>query len=208
MAQSIVTKDKFGVPIEDANGTGAGIMMPKLKYRFRVSFHAPFGGETRSTTLTQNVQSVGRPAVAYAEQEIHSYNSIVYLQGKHSWSPIDIVVRDDISNSVSKAIGAQVQRQVNHFQQTTTASANDFKFGVSVQVLDGTASNAPTEEWFLEGCFLTNVAYGDHDYSAAEAQQITLTLRFDNALQFGADGPLNGGFGDNNILGLVTSLLG
>ena len=49
------TKSKFGVP----TGTGAsGILMPKLKYRFRVSFLNNFGGSVNTVSLTQNVQSV------------------------------------------------------------------------------------------------------------------------------------------------------
>ena len=36
------TKSKFGVPVTGA--TGSGILMPKLKYRFRVSFLNNFGG--------------------------------------------------------------------------------------------------------------------------------------------------------------------
>ena len=193
MAQSIVTKDKFGVPIDGAGG--AGIIMPKLKYRFRVSFHTPFAGAPRATALTQNVQSVTRPSVSVDEVEVHSYNSKVYLQGKHTWQTVDVTIRDDISNSVSRLVGAQVQRQINHFQQTTTAASNDFKFDVSIEVLDGTGDIRATEEWFLEGAFIQNVTYGDHDYSAAEAQIVTMTLRFDNAMHFS---------GENNISGRIS----
>lgn len=184
-----VTKTRFGVPITGAEGSG--IIMPKLKYRFRVSFLAPFGGSGENTTLTQNIQSVTRPSVSMDEVEVHSYNSKVYLQGKHTWQTVDVVIRDDITNSVSKRVGAQIQRQVNHFQQTTAAAAGDFKFDVQIEVLDGVNEGA-SEVWFLEGAFIQNVAYGDHDYTETSQQQITLTLRFDNALHFGGDNNVNG----------------
>lgn len=179
------TKNKFGVPIQ-SGGDAAGIIMPKLKYRFRVTFLAPFAGETDQRTLTQNIQSVTRPAVSVDEVEVHSYNSKVYLQGKHTWQTIDVVIRDDITNSVSKMVGKQVQRQINHYQQTTAAASNDFKFDMLIEVLDGVNSQA-TEQWQLEGCFLQNVAYGDHDYTETSQQQITLTVRFDNALHLAGD---------------------
>ena len=115
------TKSKFGVP----TGTGtSGILMPKLKYRFRVSFLNNFGGATNTVSLTQNVQSVVRPKINYEEVIIDSYNSRSYLQGKHTWDPISVTVRDDIQNKVAKLVGAQVQRQLNHFQQTTPAAGS------------------------------------------------------------------------------------
>ncbi len=190
----MATKDKFGVPLTTGAGSAKGILMPKLKYRFRVNFIAPFAGGNETTTMTQNVQSVTRPSVSVDEVEVHSFNSKVYLQGKHTWQTVDVVIRDDITNSVAKIVGNQVQRQVNHFQQTTAAASNDFKFDTNIEVLDGTENAGATERWVLEGCFIQNVTYGDHDYSAAESQIVTLTLRFDNALHEAGDNTgLNGG---------------
>jgi hypothetical protein len=183
------TKSRFGVPLSGA--TGSGILQPKLKYRFRVSFLNFFGGAAETTVLTQNIQSVGRPNVSVEEIPVHSYNSRVYVQGKHEWQTIEVAIRDDISNRVAKLVGAQVQRQVNHFQQTTPAAANDFKFDMQIEVLDGVNAGA-SEVWFLEGCFLQTVAYGDHAYDGSEVQQITLTVRFDNALHFQGDNSVNG----------------
>jgi hypothetical protein len=156
------TRSKFGVPVTGNNGSG--ILMPKLKYRFRVSFLGGFGGEAESRVLTQNVQNVSRPKITYEEVTIDSYNSRMYLQGKHSWEQISVVVRDDITNSVTKLVGAQIQRQLNHFQQSTPAAGSDYKFDMQIEILDGVNAGA-SEVWFLEGCFFTNVDYSDSDYS-------------------------------------------
>lgn len=204
-----ITKDKFGVPLTDAKLSSGGILMPKLKYRFRVNFIAPFAGSQNTTTMTQNIQSVTRPSVSVDEVEVHSFNSKVYLQGKHTWQTVDVVIRDDITSSVAKIVGNQVQRQVNHYQQTTAAASNDFKFDTNIEVLDGTDNAQATEVWNLEGCFIQNVTYGDHDYSAAESQIITLTLRFDNALHEAGGNPgagLQGG-GGNPFTELAEGLL-
>ena len=75
------TKSKFGVPLTGT--TGSGIIMPKLKYRFRVNFQ-DIGALGRTLELTQNVQGVTRPSVSVDEVEVHSYNSKVYMQGKHT----------------------------------------------------------------------------------------------------------------------------
>lgn len=183
------TKSKFGVPVTGA--TGSGILMPKLKYRFRVSFLGGFGGEVETRTLTQNIQNVTRPKITYEEVTVDSYNSKVYLQGKHSWEQISVVIRDDITNSVAKLVGAQIQKQLNHFQQTTAAAGNDYKFDMQIEVLDGVNAGA-SEVWFLEGCFLTNVDYSDSDYSANDPVTITLQVRYDNATHYQGDNDVNG----------------
>jgi hypothetical protein len=176
------TKSKFGIPIAGAI-EGSGIIMPKLKYRFRVNFQG-LGAANRATEMTTNVQSVTRPSISVDEVEVHSYNSKVYMQGKHTWNTIDVTIRDDITNTVSKLVGQQVQRQINHYQQTTAAASNQFKFNMTMDVLDGTSAE-PTETWELEGCFIQNVTYGDNDYAEASQQQIVLTIRFDNAVHAG-----------------------
>ena len=39
------------------------------------------------------------------------------------------------------------------------------------------------KETKLEGCFITQTDYSDADYSTNEPVQITMTLRYDNAIQ-------------------------
>ena len=174
------TTSKFGVPV--TGNTGSGMLMPKLKYRFRVSM-LNFGGTDRTTTLTQNVQTVTRPKISYEEVQLDSYNSRAYVQGKHTWESITLTCRDDISNEVARAVGRQIQRQLNHFQQTGPASGGQYKFDMQIEVLDGSSTGA-TEVWFLEGCFLTNVDYSDSDYAANDPVQITMQIRYDNATHY------------------------
>ena len=177
------TKSKFGVPVVAGE---QGILMPKLKFRFRVAMMQGFGGEGQTKKFTQNVMNVSRPKVSYEEVEIHSYNSKVYVQGKHTWEPVTLVLRDDISNSVSRIVGAQNQRQLNHFEQTTALAGEDYKFDMQIEILDGSTADA-IEYWHLEGCFLTNVDYSDSDYATNEPVQITLQIRYDNAVHYKGD---------------------
>ena len=172
------TKNKFGVPVVAGE---QGILMPKLKFRFRVSMLDGFGGDQSTRRFTQNVMNVTRPKVNYEEVVIDSYNSKVYVQGKHAWDPITVVLRDDISNSVARLVGAQNQRQLNHFEQTSPIAGEDYKFNMQIEVLDGSTADA-MEVWNLEGCFLTNVDYSDSDYATNEPVTVSLTIRYDNAI--------------------------
>jgi hypothetical protein len=185
MATVTTTNTRFGVPV---SGNQSGILMPKLKYRFRVSMLG-FGtdGTDETRVFTQNVQSATRPKLTYEEVIIDSYNSRAYLQGKHSWEQISVTLRDDTGNTVAREVGAQMQKQFDHFQQTAPAAAVDYKFNMQIEVLDGSDTGV-TEVWLLEGCFLTNVDYSDHDYATNDPVQITIQVRYDNASQLNADG--------------------
>lgn len=48
--------------------------------------------------------------------------------------------------------------------------------------MDG-GNDVVLEQWFVENCMVTNVSYGDLDYSGgADAQTIEMTIRYDNAV--------------------------
>ena len=170
------TLSKFGVPL---NGSPLGILHPKQKYRFRVTFQN-FGENNGLREMTANVVTCTRPKVTYPEVELHSYNSVAWIQGKHSWEAIELKLRDDITNSVISSVGAQVQKQMNHFEQTSAVAGINYKFSMTIDTLDGTNNDA-LESWNLEGCFLTGAAYDEGDYALGEAMMVTLSIRYDNA---------------------------
>ncbi len=184
MADLFGNMNKFGVPVDESGN--AGILMPKLKFRFRVKVE-DFGAQGNAREFTQNVMNVSRPKINFEEVEIHSYNSKVYVQGKHTWETVQLVIRDDIKNSVSRLAGKQVSRQLNHFNQQSALSGGDYKFNTRLEILDGQTTD-PMETWGLEGCFLQNVDYSDSDYSTNEPVTVTLTIRYDNAIHAAGDG--------------------
>lgn len=176
------TLQNFGVPTAAGQGRG-GILMPKIKNRFRV-VATNFGIPSGSIALTQQVITVGRPNVNFNPQTVHSYNSTAYYAGKAEWEAITLTVRDDVTNAVSSLVGAQLQKQMNFFDQTVPLSAADYKFGMVIDTLDG-GDDTTLEEWVFEGCFLATANYETFDYSSADAMTIEMSIRFDNATQTG-----------------------
>jgi hypothetical protein len=183
---------QFGVPVENANAT----LMPKLQYRFRVSFTGLGGNAANITEVTQNVISIGRPSITHEEVIVDSYNSKTYLAGKHTWEPVSLVMRDDMNSNVIKKIGNQLREQLDHSTQggqaiKATASAagtgtdagggNPYKFTMLIETLDGQAKPTVIDSWELVGCYLSNVQYGDLNYGTSDMVQVTATIRYDNA---------------------------
>jgi len=185
---AITSLSRMTVPLGlDTAGAGSqGLLMPKLKYRFRVTL-INFGTGELTTELTKQVVDFTRPSVTFEEIEIPIYNSKVYVAGKHTWETLTLTVRDDASGLVSKLVGQQLQKQFDFQEQASAASGIDYKFVTQCEILDGgngtLATQAPLEKWEMYGCYLSQANYGDLNYGTNEAVTIALTIRFDNATQ-------------------------
>tara|TARA_B110000495_G_C22709301_1_gene417201 strand:+ start:76 stop:705 length:630 start_codon:yes stop_codon:yes gene_type:complete len=183
---AISTLSKLTVPLDsNASASNQGLLMPKLQYRFRVSLEN-FGVSSPSTELTKQVMDVTRPSVAFDQMTVDIYNSRVYLAGKHTWEPITINLREDVSNNVQKMVGEQLQKQFDFFEQSSAASGADYKFVTRIEILDGgNGANAASvlETFELYGCYLESTNYNTLNYATSEVVTIALTVRYDNAIQ-------------------------
>ena len=183
---AVSTLSKFTVPLaSDQSSASQGLMMPKLQYRFRIVLEN-FGISTPRSELTKQVVDVTRPNLTFDQITLDAYNSRVYMAGKHTWDPITLNVRDDVNNEVTKLVGEQLQKQFDFFEQSSAASGQDYKFTGRIEMLDGgNGANTPNvlETYELYGCYLDNVQYGTLAYATSEPVQITMSIRYDNAIQ-------------------------
>lgn len=194
---AVASLSKFTVPLaNDQSASSQGLLMPKLKYRFRATF-INFGVTSPTTELTKQVVDIKRPNVTFSPVTIDVYNSKIYLQGKPEWQETTINFRDDASGQVSKLIGEQIQKQFDFMEQSSAPSGINYKFRMEFDVLDGgNGQTAPNilETWQLAGCFLSSVDYGDMAYNSNDPVQIACNIRFDNAIQVGpANNPIGVG---------------
>ena len=174
------------VPLaSDQSTSNQGLLMPKLKYRFRVTFQN-FGVSTPVTELTKQVVDFSRPNVTFDNIDLPIYNSTIKLAGKYTWADITCNLRDDAAGNVSRLVGEQLQKQLDFAEMSSASSGIDYKFTTVFEVLDGgNGANAPIalETWNILGCYLQGVNYGDMNYGTNEVAQIALTIKFDNAVQ-------------------------
>ena len=177
---------KFTVPLSTNQSASAqGLLMPKLKFRFRVTFEN-FGVSQPTTELTKQVMDFKRPTLSFEEMIIPIYNSKVYLAGKPTWEPVTTTLRDDAGGEVAKRVGEQLQKQFDFMEQSSASSGIDYKFLTRFEVLDGGngANEASVlETWELYGCYISNTDYADANYATNEPMTVALTIRFDNAIQ-------------------------
>jgi hypothetical protein len=91
-------------------------------------------------------------------------------------------------------VGQQIQKQMDFVEQASAATGQDYKFQINYEILDGGNGNStPTvlETWELYGCFIQNVNYNTLNYGENAPVTISLSIRFDNAIQ----SPLGSGLG-------------
>jgi hypothetical protein len=185
MATASLTK--LTVPLaSDQSSSAQGLLMPKLKFRFRVTFLG-LGVTQPTTELTKQVMDFSRPQVTFDNIDLPIYNSTIRLAGKHSWADITCNLRDDAGGNVSRLVGEQLQKQLDFMEQSSAASGIDYKFTTVFEVLDGgNGVNVPIalETWTIMGCYLQGVNYGDANYgSGTEPMTVAMTIRYDNAMQ-------------------------
>jgi hypothetical protein len=192
---AISSLSKLGVPLEgNQSANNQGLLMPKLSYRFRVLFQN-LGVSKPTTELTKQVMTAARPSPEFDDVVLDVYNSRIKLAGKAKWNDISIVVRDDALGSVSKLVGEQLQKQMDFYEQASAASGIDYKFTTKIEILDGgNGAFDPTvlETFEVYGCYLSKAEYAQLDYSKSDPLQITMTIKYDNALQVNTAGVPNG----------------
>lgn len=175
------TINDFGIP-----GVGSGILHPKHKNRWRVTF-ANMGGGADSQPVSMQAITITRPKLTKNEIELHRYNSVAWVAGKHTWEPLQLTIQDDVNGTASSVVQAQLQKQqwlIGAEGQWLAAAGEGslYKFVTYLDMLDG--NDQVIEKWTMEGCWLRECDWGDLDYaSTSDAVTINMTIRFDHARQ-------------------------
>ena len=97
-----------------------------------------------------------------------------------------MTLREDVSNNVQKLVGEQLQKQFDFFEQSAAASGSDYKFVTRIEITDGAnGANAVNvlETFELYGCYIESANYNQLAYQTSDAVTVTLSLRYDNAIQ-------------------------
>lgn len=176
----MATVNDIGIP-----GIGTGILQPKLKHRWRVTF-ANLGGGVDSQPLSLQAINVTRPSLTFDEIQLDRYVSRAWIAGKYTFEPLTITFEDDVTSLAAVALQSQVQKQqfLTGAEGPFLAASGEgslYKFISYIDMLDG--NEQVIEKWIVEGCWIKDINYNELDYAASEAVQITVTVRYDHARQ-------------------------
>ncbi len=147
---------------------------PKRKNRFLLRFPSTLG------INEWYVFSASRPSVKINSTEIPFLNTSTYVAGRFVWNELRVQFKDPIGPSASQALMEWMRL---HAESVTgrMGYAAGYKKDVELEMLDPTG--VVVEKWILQGTFMTDLNFGDLDYSRDEIATIDVTLRMDRCIQ-------------------------
>ena len=146
---------------------------PKRKNRFIITFPSSLG------INSWYVESTSRPSIKIESKDIAFLNTKTYVAGNFEWEPISVKFRDPIGPSAAQALMEWVRL---HAESVTgrMGYAAGYKKDIDLEMLDPTG--VAVEKWILQGCFLTDVKFGDLGYDKTDIMTIDATLRPDRCI--------------------------
>ena len=199
----MATINDIGIP-----GVGSGILQPKQKHRWRVTF-PNIGVGADSQPLSMQAITVTRPVINFDEIQLDRYVSRAWVASKYTFEPVTITFEDDVTSTATSVLQQQIQSQqfLTGAEGPWLAASGEgslYKFVTVIELLDG--NETVIERWVLEGCWLQNIDYTDLDYAASEVVTISTTIRYDHARQDTlngyqqGEGVALGGQGPNDVI--------
>ena len=125
------------------------------------------------------MKTAARPSFTTGEQEIPFINSTRFIAGKTKFDTLACTLHDPIAPSGAQQVMEWVR---THFESVSGRAgyADFYKRDCQLKLLDPVGT--VVELWDIKGCWLTNASFGDMDYGGEEPMEVSLTIRFDNAV--------------------------
>ena len=125
------------------------------------------------------VSTASRPKYRSQEVEIPFLNTSTFVAGRFTWETMQVVFRDPIGPSATQALMEWIRL---HSESVTGRQgyAAGYKKNVELEMLDPTG--VVVQKWQLQGTQINSADFGGLDYNANDLADITVTLRFDRAI--------------------------
>jgi hypothetical protein len=125
------------------------------------------------------MKAAARPSYATEEVEVGFINATRYLAGKTKFGELSVTLHDAIAPSGAQQVMEWIRL---HYESVSARSgyADFYKRDCQLKMLDPVGT--VVELWDIKGCFIKAAEYGDLDYETNDMAEISLTLRFDNAV--------------------------
>ena len=125
------------------------------------------------------MKTANRPTINTEEITIPYMNHTRYIAGKTTFDTVGVTLHDPIAPSGAQQVMEWVR---THFESVSGRSgyADFYKRDCQLKLLDPVGT--VVELWDLKGTWITSAGFGDFDYSASDATEISLTLRFHNCV--------------------------
>lgn len=141
---------------------------PKRVNRFYAEFPSELGIEV------WKIQKFKRPSMTINSVPIQFMNEQNYVAGKYVWEELSLEFLDPIGPSTSQQLMEWVRLHAESLTGRMGYAAG-YKKNIILKSLDPTGIEV--EKWFLEQCQITQIDFGDNDYTSDDLTNISLTLQ-------------------------------
>ena len=141
---------------------------PKRVSRFFAEFPSELGIEV------WQIQKFTRPKMTIESTDIPFVNEQNYVAGHYKWDTMTIDFLDPIGPSTSQQLMEWVRLHAESLTGRMGYAAG-YKKNIILKALDPTG--VEVEKWFLEQCMITEINFGENDYSSDDLQKISLTIQ-------------------------------
>lgn len=125
------------------------------------------------------VKTASRPQITFDETVVDWINNKRKLAGKATWGDLSVTLYDPIAPSGAQQVMEWVR--LNYESVTGRSGYADFyKRDIALKMLDPVGT--VVELWDIKGAWASDINFNDLDYSASDAVEIALTIKFDNAI--------------------------
>jgi len=122
------------------------------------------------------VKKVARPSIKQDSKPIDHINVQRYVKGKTTWGPMQMELYDPIVPSGAQAVMEWVR--LHHESVTGRDGYLEFyKKDLTLNILGPVGDKV--EEWIIKGAQITEVTFGDMDWSTDDVVTFTLTVQPD-----------------------------
>lgn len=135
-------------------------------------------GEFSGDDFTFAVESANLPSISTPNIELAYGNAKVKVAGQAEF--------DDITVEVKDFIGADIEKQINEWQNKVYDPEDD-SIGLAANykkqgtLIEYGPSGENQREWTLQGIWPNSVEYGDFSYDGGDKKMISITLSVDKA---------------------------
>jgi phage tail-like protein len=156
----------------------------KRKFRWMFYIETPgasdwIGDERQGISALPPLKGA-RPSVEFKDIEVQHVIEDIYLPGKPSWKPINLVLYDICPPSSKHPIWKWILQCYNPEQGRFFAILdNGFKKKCTLELYTGCGTIMET--WTFENAWPSQVNFGDLDMSSSEVVTCDITLKYDRA---------------------------
>lgn len=125
------------------------------------------------------IKTAAKPTYKTEEQPINWINSTRYVAGKTTFEPITVTLHDPVAPSGAQQVMEWVRL---HYESVSGRGGYPDFYKRDIQFKQLDAVGTVIQLWDIKGAFITEAKFGDATHEGSDMIELSLTLRFDNAV--------------------------